>query len=341
VDAVAEPAPTPGRVTISDVARAAGVSVPTVSKVVNGRDGVAPETSRRVAEVIERMGYETSLIARSLRRSRTGVIGILVSEFEPFSTEILRGISTAATGTGYELLAYAGLVLGETRVGWERRSLSRLGGTLIDGAIIVTPTTLLPSTSIPVVSIDPHTGPEGHAAVDADNLGGARAATDHLLGLGHRRIAHIRGRKDLASAELREAGYRASLAAAGVPIDPALIRFGDYQIPATADAARALLTGPDRPTAIFAANDSSAFAVLDVARELGLDVPGDLSVVGFDDVPQAASATPPLTTIAQPLGELGARAVEMLLGLLDGNTAPGHVQLDTRLVVRATTAPPR
>jgi LacI family transcriptional regulator len=339
VDVTAEPAPMSGRVTISDVARAAGVSVPTVSKVINGRDGVATATSARVLDVIETLGYESSLVARSLRRSRTGVIGILVTEFEPFSTELLQGISSAATGTGYELLAYAGLVDGETRSGWERRSLSRLAGTLIDGAIVVTPTTLMSTTSIPVVSIDPHTGPEGHAAIDSDNVGGARAATDHLVALGHRRIAHVRGREDLASAALRESGYRESLAAAGIPFDPALVRVGGYQAALTTDVARELLTRPDRPTAVFAANDSSAIGVLDVAHELGLRVPEDLSIVGFDDVPVAAAANPPLTTVAQPLHDLGAEALAMLLKLLEGAAVPSHVQLPATLVVRASTGP--
>ncbi|WP_349814744.1 substrate-binding domain-containing protein [Curtobacterium sp. MCJR17_043] len=149
------------------------------------------------------------------------------------------------------------------------------------------------STPIPVVSIDPHTGPEGHAAIDSDNIGGARAATEHLIGLGHRRIAHIRGRADLASAELREIGYRQSLEAAGIPFDPDLVCVGDYQTTVSAEVARELLSRHNRPTAVFAANDSSAIGVLQVAGELGLRVPQDLSVVGFDDVPQAANAAPP------------------------------------------------
>jgi LacI family transcriptional regulator len=328
-----------GRATISDVARAAGVSVPTVSKVVNGRYGVAPATSKRVMEVVVALGYETSLVASSLRRQRTNVIGILVAEFESFSVELLKGISSAATGTGYELLAYSGLVSGGSRTGWERRSLSRLAGTLIDGAIVITPTVLMPTTSIPVVAIDPHTGPGGPSTIDSDNVAGARVATRHLIELGHRRIAHIRGRSDLASAELREAGYRESLAAAGIPFDPALIRDGGYQAALTAEAAGDLLTSPDRPTAVFAANDMSALGVLKVARELGLRVPEDLSVIGFDDVPEAANSTPPLTTMAQPLHDLGAQALEMLVDLLNGREVPSHVQLPAELVIRASTGP--
>jgi len=331
--------PGAGRVTIADVARAAGVSIPTVSKVINQRDGVAPATILRVQEVVEQLGYETSLVARSLRSSRTNVIGILVTEFEPFSTELLRGVSGATTGTGYELLAYAGLVTGAEQKGWERRSLSRLSGTLIDGAIVVTPSTALSSSSIPVVAIDPHTGPEGHATVDSDNEAGAVQAVEHLVALGHTRIAHLRGRPDLASAQLREAGYRRALAAAGLSVDESLVRDGGYQEDRSAEVARDLLAGPDRPTAVFAANDSSAVGVLRAAAELELHVPGDLSVVGFDDVPQAATTTPPLTTVAQPLVELGSRAVEMLLTMLRGEPTSDHVRLPTTLRVRRSTGP--
>ncbi|HUG51658.1 MAG TPA: substrate-binding domain-containing protein, partial [Terrimesophilobacter sp.] len=135
------------------------------------------------------------------------------------------------------------------------------------------------------------------------------------------------------------AGYRESLAAAGIPFDPALVRDGGYQAALTAEAARELLTSPDRPTAVFAANDMSALGVLAVAHELGLRVPEDLSVIGFDDVPEAASSTPPLTTMAQPLHDLGAQALEMLVGLLNGQDVPSHVQLPAELVIRASTGP--
>ncbi|GAA1449109.1 LacI family DNA-binding transcriptional regulator [Leifsonia poae] len=328
-----------GRVTISDVAREAGVSIPTVSKVVNGRYGVAPATSKRVLDVVAALGYETSLVASSLRRQRTNVIGILVAEFESFSVELLKGASTAAADAGYELLAYSGLVAGNSPVGWERRSLSRLAGTLIDGAIIVTPTVLIPTSSIPVVAIDPHTGQGGPSTIDSDNLGGARVATRHLIELGHRRIAHIRGRRDLASAQLRESGYRDSLAEAGIPFDPALVVDGGYQTVQTAEAARELLTRADRPTAVFAANDMSALGVIRAADELGLRVPDDLSIVGFDDIPEARTSTPPLTTLAQPLHDIGAQALQMLIELLDGRDVPSRVHLPAELVVRGSTGP--
>jgi len=334
-----------GRVTITDVARTAGVSIATVSKVINGRYGVAAGTSQRVQQVIDDLGYESSLVARSLRSHRTNVVGVLVAEFEPFSTEILKGTSDAITGSGYELLAYSGGGRTGEDVGWERRYLSRLSGTLIDGAVLVTPTVHSPGGSVPVVAIDPHAGPAGTPTVDADNFAGGAMATEHLLGLGHRRIALLGGRPDLESARLREEGYRAAHASAGVPVDPCLVRVGGYRRQTALAPARELLSLAHPPTAVFAANDLSAIGVLEVAAEMGLSVPQDLSVIGFDNIPESALTSPPLTTVEQPLREMGARAVTMLLQLLAGSPAPApgepaaHVQMPTRLVERGSTRP--
>ncbi|MFC8922469.1 LacI family DNA-binding transcriptional regulator [Cellulosimicrobium sp. NPDC057127] len=328
-----------GRVTIGDVARSAGVSVATVSKVINARYGVAPETSARVHEVIAELGYESSIVARSLRSRRTNVIGILVAEFEPFSTELLKGISEAVEDTGYELLAYSGGLRRDDRVGWEQRYLSRLAGTLIDGAILVTPTVVAPGASIPVVAVDPHRGPSGPPTVDSDNVAGARVATEHLIGLGHRRIGFLGGRPDLESARLREQGYREALGAAGIPVDPDLLRVGGYR-PDLADLpAHELLSLPDRPTAVFAANDLSAIRTMEVARELGLRVPDDVSVVGFDNVPESALTVPPLTTVSQPIHRMGAEALRMVVDLVEGRPRDAHLRLPTSLVVRGTTRP--
>lgn len=326
-----------GRVTIGDVARTAGVSVATVSKVINDRYGVAPDTSARVHQVIADLGYESSIVARSLRSRRTNVIGILVAEFEPFSTELLKGISEAVEGTGYELLAYSGGMGRHDRVGWEQRYLSRLAGTLIDGAVLVTPTVVNPRNTIPVVAVDPHTGPSGPPTVDSDNLAGARAATEHLLELGHRRIGFIGGRTDLESARLREKGYRDAHEAAGVAVDPELLRVGGYRPETTDSPAHELLTLPDRPTAIFAANDLSAIRTMDVAHDLGLRVPGDVSVVGFDNVPESALTDPPLTTVSQPIHQMGAEALRMVVDLIQGTPRDAHLRLPTSLVVRGST----
>lgn len=332
--------PLSGRVTIRDVARAAGVSVATVSKVINGRDGIADATSRRVLDVVRSLGYESSLVATSMRRRRTDVIGVLVAEFEPFALQLLRGVSSALQGTQYDILAYAGTVSAGEHTGWERRSLSRLGGTLIDGAIIVTPTVALPESSVPTVAIDPHTGPAGPATVDTDNLGGARTATEHLIALGHRRIAHVRGRADLESAQLRERGYREALEAAGIAYDPALVADGAYRTTESTSAVQTLLDAPHPPTALFAANDLSALEAVRVARARGLRVPEDLSVVGFDDIPDAAASSPGLTTIRQSLPEMGAAAVRILLEML-GGSAPEHIRMPAELVLRGSTTRPR
>ncbi len=329
------------RVTIKDVAMAAGVSVATVSKVINARDGIATSTTSRVQAVIDDLGYQSSLVARGMRSRRTNVIGVIVAEFEPFSAEILKGAAEALDDTDYALLAYTG-ARKSRGAGWERRYLSQLSGTLIDGALMVTPTVVDADPGVPVVSIDPHTGPAGLPTVESDNLAGAVIAVEHLVALGHTRIGFIAGRPDLQSSALREQGYRQALAEAGLPIDPDLLRVGDYRRESARDLAAELLALAHPPTAIFAANDLSALGVIELAGERGLDVPGDLSVAGFDDIPEAASASPPLTTVRQPIREMGAAGVRMLLELMaDRPVAHTHLQLPVSLVPRASTAPPR
>ncbi|MBO0985302.1 LacI family DNA-binding transcriptional regulator [Rathayibacter sp. SD072] len=328
------------RPTIHDVAAAAGVSVATVSKAVNGRYGIAAATATRVLDVVRELGYESSLVASSMRSRRTGVIGVLVADFEPFSAEILKGVGAELRGSRFDLLAYSGSHQGEGE-GWERRSLSRLSGTLIDGAIMVTPTVLTAASDIPLVAIDPHTGRADLPTVEADSYGGALQATRHLVELGHRRIGFVAGRPDLRSARLREAGYRAALSEAGIAFDERLVHVGLYQHDTARRPASALLSLPDRPTAVFAANDVSAIAIIEIAARIGLDVPRDLSVVGFDDVPEASRLDPPLTTVRQPMQTLGSTAAEMLTALMAGETPRSlHVRLPTQLVQRATTGPP-
>src|SRR5215472_14183946 len=217
------------RVTIGDVAVAAGVSVATVSKVINGRYGVAAQTLARVQAVIDDLGYESSLVAQSLRSHRTNVIGILVADIEPFSAELLKGAARAVRDSGYELVVYSGGGLARDQAGWERRYLSRVSGTLTDGTILVTPTVVDVAHTAPVVAVDPHTGPSTLPTVASDNLKGAITATEHLIGLGHRRIGFLAGRPDLESARLREQGFRQAMDAAGLPAVPELNRVGGYE----------------------------------------------------------------------------------------------------------------
>lgn len=324
------------RVKLSDVAQRAGVSVATVSKVVNGRYGVAKDTIDLVQGVIDELGYVGNLSAASLRSASTNVLGILVADFEPFSAEIIKGAATVTRGTGFELLSHAG---GETH-GWERRSIARLGGTLIDGAVVVTPTTSDVNFIVPVVAIDPHYGPNRMPTVDADSYGGALAATNHLIGLGHSRIAYIGGREELDSSRLRENGFRDAMKAAGIEVPDDYVRESRYDPDVAEGIALDMLSLPQRPTAIFAANDVTAIRVLSAATMLGLHVPRDLSVVGFDDVPQASLVSPALTTVRQPLGAMGQAAMEMLLDLFSGKDREMHVRMPTELIVRESTAPP-
>ncbi len=328
------------RITIKDVAAQAGVSVPTVSKVINGRYGVSAATFARVQAVIDELGYEASLVARSLRNHQTNVIGILVADLEPFSTELLKGAANAIRNSGFELVVYSAGGRTDARLGWERRYLSRLSGTLIDGAVLVTPTVVDVRYGAPIVAVDPHTGSSDLPTVDSDNLHGARLATEHLIGLGHRRIALLAGRPDLQSAQLREAGYRQAMTAAGIAISDDLIRIGGYDAAISTEAARELLSQTDPPTGVFAANDVSAIATIAAATDLGLRVPADLSVVGFDNVPDSALCSPPLTTVEQPIHEMGRIATEILIRLIRGETVETtHVTLATRLIVRHSTQP--
>jgi LacI family transcriptional regulator len=190
----------------------------------------------------------------------------------------------------------------------------------------------------PIVAIDPHTGQSGLPTIDSDNLRGGQLATEHLLELGHRRIAMLTGRPDLQSAQLREQGYRQALAAAGVRAEEELILLGDYDPEISVQRARQLLTAPEPPTAVFAANDMSAIATIEAATGLGWRVPGDLSVVGFDNIPESALCSPPLTTVNQPIRQMGEQAIQLLLQLLRGQASETiHITLPTNLVVRQTT----
>lgn len=328
---------TVGRVKLADVAAHAGVSVATVSKVVNGRYGVAQDTIALVQGVIDDLGYVGNLGASGLRSSRTNVVGILVAGFEPYSAELIKGAARATRNTQYDVMAYAG---GEAPA-WERRSLARLGGTLMDGAVVVTPTSLDSPVSVPVVAVDPHYGPNWLPTIDSDGFGGAKSAAQHLLGLGHRRIAFLGGRQELDSSQLRESGFREAMRLAGIAVSDELVRYSRYDPDIAQDVADRFLALPEPPTAIIAANDVTAMRAMDAARARGLSVPHDISVVGFDDIPDASLCEPALTTVRQPLQAMGEAAMTMLLAMLDGREHEQHLRMDTQFIVRSSTAPPR
>lgn len=326
-----------GTVTIQDVAETAGVSVSTVSRVLNNKDDVAPATYEKVQRVIEELGYTSSLAARSMRSRRTGVIGLIVPDVgDPFSILVMKGVNRAITELDYDLIIYtSGSIKKRSAAERERHFVSLLNGSIADGVIIVTPAATTFSTAAPVVTIDPNNECPECLTIIATNHAGALAAMEYLISLGHRRIGFISGRPDLQSANHRLQGYLDALRQTNIPQDPALIEIGDFSRETGRICARRLLSLPEPPTAIFAANDQSAFGAIEAAREMGLRVPDDLSVIGFDNIPEAAYYNPALTTVDQFIEQMGYVATEMLLGLVQGEPLENDLHLmPTQLVVR-------
>ncbi len=327
------------RRTIADVALAARVSIPTVSKVLNDQDGVAKTTRERVHRTIVELGYVSSRAARSLRRGQTGVVDLVVLRLDsPYIFEIIVGVEDGLSRAGLSMA----LTVTHDKLQRERRWLETVIDRAADGAILVLAhgesdrLATLVRHSVPFVVID-HRGGLGARvpSVGATNWAGARAATEYLLSLGHRRIAMISGPPSYECSREREEGYKAALHAARLPVAPAYIRPGGFVYETGFAQASALLDQPDPPTAIFAGSDLQAMGVYGALRVRGLSVPRDLSVVGFDDVPMSAISTPPLTTIRQPLADMGRMATSMLVRLINDES------LDSMGVVLPTTLIPR
>ena len=324
-------------ITIQDVAKAAGVSVSTVSRVLNDKDDVAETTYEKVQHTIEKMGYTSNLAAKSLRSHRTNTIGVVALDLnDPFAIQVLLGINRAIRELGYDLILYASGERKESSyAAWEQRHISQINGSIADGVIIITPAAVTFPTTFPLVAIDPHSGDTDYPAVIATNREGAQEVMDYLIELGHRRIGFIAGREHLKSAQQRLRGYRESLQKANIALAPELIRQGDYRRKAGYRCAKELLNLPNPPTAIFAANDESAIGTIEAAREAGLRIPDDLSIVGFDNMPGTTDITPALTTVEQPMSEMGYAATEILIDLMKGKSLDNHVhEMPTKLIVR-------
>lgn len=334
------------RPTIRDIARLAGVSVATVSRVLNERPDVAAGTREAVLRVVREHGFTTNRSARALSSGRTGMIGLTI----PFVDEhyFARIISGAAEAL-YEQDMRAVLCPTHQEHDREVGLLERLINGTTDGAVILLPEestdelAAMHALGYPFVVADPREPLNASiAAVSASHWAGARAATEHLLALGHRRIAHVTGTRGLVASEERLSGYGAALAAAGVLPSSELVVEGTFTIESGHAAGARLLALPEPPTAVFAASDNIAIGVLRAARERGLDVPADLSLVGFDDIEPASIVTPPLTTVRQPLAELGRLAVSLLLRLIEHQRVETlRIELATQLIVRESTAEPR
>jgi LacI family transcriptional regulator len=330
------------RTTLAAIAAEAGVSLPTVSKVVNGRPDVAAATRARVEQLLDQHQYARSGVRR-LRRS--GLIDLVFNGLDsPWAVEILRGVEE--WGAAHETaVAVSSVRHGDARpVSWT----SALASHHTDGVILVTSKLTdaqlgqLRSAGIPLIVIDPaNTPPPDIPSVGATNWAGGLAATEHLLSLGHRRIGAITGPVDYLCSLARVDGYRSALERTGVVFDPALVRYGDFHHEGGFARAVELLELPEPPTAIFAGSDQQAFGVYEAARQRGLRIPEDLSVVGFDELPVARWASPPLTTIRQPLAEMGSAAAQMLGELIEGTPLRSNrVELSTELIVRESTAAP-
>lgn len=336
------------RVTLHDVARTAGVTKGTVSKVLNGRSDVAADTRARVRAAVAELGYRAprSAGAPPARRTLAAVVDVIDS---PYIINVLQGILAAATAVGADLLVRMPpdrAVRSKPAAAREWVAEQHAAGVVgMIGLTLGEPTAILRAAAdagLPFVVVDPvDLDDTTVVSIGSTNWAGGRSATEHLLELGHRRIAWLGGPTSSAPARERLHGHRAALDSAGVPLDLELVRHVGFSVEAGRTHGRAMLSLPQPPTAVVAGNDEIAVGVVAVARELGVEVPTALSVVGFDDTPQAAWTSPPLTSVHQPLTGMGRMAVETVLAMAaGGEPASRHVQLATHLVVRGSTAPP-
>ena len=331
------------RLTIREVADLAGVSTATVSRVINGRAEVSETARTAVMRVVREHGYSTNRTARALSGGRTGLVGVMspIVHHSYFSV-ILDGAGEALYEHDMRM------VLCPTHHEHEREVtlLERLMHGTTDGAILILPEesgeelSALHEHGYRFVIIDPHKSlDERVPTVSASHTSGASEAVEHLLSLGHRRIAAVTGPRGWIATEERLRGYRAALAAVGVMPDQRLEVESDFSDRGGFQATEALLELPDPPTAIFAFNDMLAIGAMQAARARGIRIPEDLSVIGFDDTFEASIVTPTLTTVRQPLAEMGRMAVALLVRLLQNQRIEAlHVELATKLVVRESTA---
>jgi len=343
-------------VTIRDVAKESGVSVATVSYVMNnGPRPVRPQTRQRVLDVMHRLHYHPNAMARGLVRRQMHTLGVLFGMIEPeivtnpYAAAVLQGIFSAGASRSYNITLFT--------EPWRdaHHSAPAFRDRRTDGMIVVAPTlnsdmvSGLAALGLPLVVVSAPSLLPGVPSVDVDNKQGGRLAAQHLLTLGHTRIAHISGDLIHASVAARRDGFETVLAEAGICLPPEYQRVGSYAFEPNFTVVREMLSLPCPPTAIFAGSDQIAFAILEVARDKGISVPGQLSVIGFDDVAAAARVSPALTTIRQPLSALGGHATHLLVdqleqegnnrGIVPANGRSLALLEEPSLVIRETTAP--
>lgn len=331
-------------ITIVDVAREAGVSNATVSRVLNNGDSVKPQTRQKVLNAMMRLGYVANQQARSLRGAHSQIIGILVHNVgNSYIGSIIRGIDEALVARQYDLLLYTT----HRRKVSEAAYVASIMRGMADGLLILLPTNIdaylksLQQEQFPHVLIDyQDVGNQQTSTVQATNWQGAYDATRYLIELGHQRIACTVGLKEMQVALDRLNGFQAAMRDHGLEVDPDFIFEGDFYRKEGYEAAQHFLAQPQHPTAILAANDYAAFGVIDAIRDAGLHVPNDISVIGFDDVLEASQSYPKLTTVRQSLEDMGRTATQLLFKQVGNPDLPGErVEIPTQLIVRDSTSP--
>ncbi|NUP41895.1 MAG: LacI family DNA-binding transcriptional regulator [Streptomyces sp.] len=329
------------RPVMDDVARLAGVSKQTVSRVLNDHPSVRPETREAVTQAMRSLGYRPSRSARSLASGRTRMLGVIsfdAARYGPAS--VLTAINTAAQEAGYLVSSIALDTADQDTV---VRAVDRLSAEGADGVIAIAPQRQVGRAladarlDTPLVVLENDVA-GGVSAVTADSRTGARKATEHLLGLGHRTVWHIAGPAGWTSADQRLASWRETLEAVGADVPEPL--FGDWSADSGHDLGRLLARRPD-VTAVFASNDQMALGALHALHEAGRSVPDEVSVVGYDDIPEAAHLLPPLTTVRTDFAEIGTRSLRLLLNRVEGGTEPVPVEplVPVELVVRRSSGP--
>ena len=332
--------------TLAQIAALAGISVPTVSKVLNGGTDVSEATRRRVMASAQELGYRRKPRARvgDERRPAVPLIDVVVKHVEgSWISRVLEGVEAAAAADGIDVV----LTVARSDDDWMRRLLRRpsLGAIIVLVDTTAAQLNTLTTANIPVVVIDPISRPPADvASIGATNWDGGRLAAEHLLELGHTRIGVIGGRRTELSSSARIDGFITALRAQGVAIPAEWLAYGDWDRELAHRAAAAMLSGTSRPTAIFACSDFMALGVYDAARDAALSIPNEVSVVGFDDIQESAWATPPMTTVQQPIVEMGAAAFRMLretdraAASRPSNGSAIRMELETRLITRLSTA---
>ena len=325
---------------MADVARAAGVSMQTVSRVSNGHSNVLSDTRDRVEAAMRQLGYRPNRAARSLRSGRFQSVGVILFTLSSIGNmRTLEAIAGAAAAAGYSLSLISAADRTPVAIA---QAFARLEEQTVDGVVLVVESHLVDESEIvfppdlPVVLVD-SSKQEHHSLVDTDQTQGARLATEHLLGLGHRTVHHVSGPAGSYSADRRERGWRDTLVEAGRDAPPVLR--GDWTTDSGYRAGRELLERSD-VTAVFAGNDQMALGLMRALHEAGRPVPGSISVVGFDDMPEAESFWPPLTTVHQYFDEVGRRSIEALVEAIENEDPGRRLVVPTTLVVRESTAPP-